>query len=396
MDAKRIEELLAVYRDGLLKDVVPFWSRNIDPEFGGIMTITDADGTVIDTDKGGWQQGRAGWMFSTFYNTVEKRPEWLAAATSLVGFIDKHVTDTDGRMFFHLTRDGKPIRKTRYLYTEMFAMIAYGAYAKASGKAEYADKARDLYKLVKRYATTPGLIAPKFTETRPAKAIGFPMIMMVTCQVLRDTIGGEEWTREIDACIAEVERDFVKPELKVCMEVVAPDGSLIDHTDGRTLNPGHAIEAAWFIMHEGHYRKDARLIKLGCQILDWMWERGWDKEYGGILYFRDLKGLPVQEYWQDMKFWWPHNEAIIATLLAWALTGEAKYATWHGMVHDWSYKHFPDKVNGEWFGYLHRDGRLSTPVKGNLFKGMFHLPRMQLYCWKLLEGVKAGAEGYRV
>ena len=125
-------------------------------------------------------------------------------------------------------------------------------------------------------------------------------------------------------------------------------------------------------------------------MLDWMWERGWDREYGGILYFVDVNGLPVQEYWHDMKFWWPQNEAIIATLLAYQLTGESKYAQWHSMIHDWAYSHFPDAEHGEWFGYLHRDGSISSTAKGNLWKGPFHLPRMQLICWQISTAIQGG------
>ena len=119
-----------------------------------------------------------------------------------------------------------------------------------------------------------------------------------------------------------------------------------------------------------------------------MWERGWDKEFGGITYFVDAKGYPVQEYWHDMKFWWPQNEAIVATLLAYQLTGDEKYARWHQEIHDWTYRLFPDPEYGEWFGYLHRDGRLSSTIKGNMWKAAFHVPRMQLVCWQLMEELK--------
>ena len=177
------------------------------------------------------------------------------------------------------------------------------------------------------------------------------------------------------------------------LETVGPDGEFIDHFDGRTMNPGHAIEAAWFILDEAKHRNlDPRLLRIGLTILDWMWEIGWDKEYGGLLYFRDVKGLPVQEYWQDMKFWWPHNEAVIATLLAYQLTGDEKYAQRHQLVHDWTYAHFPDPVHGEWYGYLHRDGRISVPLKGNLWKGCFHVPRMMWKSWLLLEEMKQAAQ----
>ena len=172
------------------------------------------------------------------------------------------------------------------------------------------------------------------------------------------------------------------------METVGVNGEILDHFDGRLLNPGHAIEGAWFIMAEGKRRNDAGLIQAGCQMLDWMWERGWDKEHGGILYFTDVRGLPVQEYWQDMKFWWPQCEAIIATLMAYQLTGDPKYARWHSMIHEWTYAHFPDPDYPEWFGYLHRDGSISSTLKGNLWKGPFHLPRMQLLCWRILEEMR--------
>ena len=169
------------------------------------------------------------------------------------------------------------------------------------------------------------------------------------------------------------------------METVGLHGEIVDHFDGRLLNPGHAIEGAWFIMHEGKLRGDSAMIGTGLQMLDWMWQRGWDQLHGGLLYFVGIDGKPVQEYWHDMKFWWPHNEAIIATLMGWRLTGKAKYAAWHSQVHDWSYKYFPDHQHGEWYGYLHRDGKLSSPLKGNLWKGPFHLPRMQLLCWNMLQ-----------
>ena len=393
MESDRIDELSAVYRDGLLNDTLPFWiNHSVDARYGGFMFCLDRDGSLIDTDKGIWQQGRFTWLLATLYNTVQKRDQWLELAAHGVDFIRRHGFDDDGRMFFITTRDGRPVRKRRYVFTEVFAAIALAAFAKASGDRQAATEARDLFRLVIRYGTTPGLIEPKVDpRTRPAKSMGLPMMLLSTAQVLRETVGDELCDEWIERSIEEIRRDFLKPQLEAVMETVGPGGELIDHFDGRTLNPGHAIEAAWFILAEAKYRdNDPQLIELGTTMLDWMWRRGWDEEYGGILYFRDVRGLPVQEYWHDMKFWWPQNEAIIATLLAYQLTGDEKYAGWHRDIHDWTYRHFPDPEYGEWYGYLHRDGRVSVPLKGNLWKGPFHLPRMQLVCWKLLEELKDG------
>jgi N-acylglucosamine 2-epimerase len=328
-------------------------------------------------------------MLGTLYNEVERKKEWLDLAKHGIDFIDRYGFDKDGRMFFHLTREGKPIRKRRYVFTETFAAIAYAAYAKASGEKKYAQKAGDLFKTILMYSSKPGLLPPKFTDVRPQKGLALLMILIVTAQELRKNLDDESYSKYIDSTIDEIRSDFMKPEFNAVLETVGPNGEFKNHFDGRLLCPGHAIEVAWFVLNEAKSRnKNPDLIKIGTTILDWMWEIGWDKEYGGILYFRDVKGLPVQEYSQDMKFWWPHNEAVIATLLAYQLTGNEKYEKWHKMVHDWTYKHFPDPRFGEWFGYLHRDGRVSVPLKGNMWKGPFHIPRMQLFAWQILEEIK--------
>lgn len=391
-DAEKRIALAHQYRDTLLRDVMPFWlAHGIDHEHGGYLTCLNRDGSLLDTDKSVWFQGRGAWMFATLYQTVEPHAPWLEAARSGIEFLRQHCAAADGKLYFSVTRDGQPLRMRRYVYSESFAAIANAAYAHATGDARAAEDAVKLFATYLEHSFTPGRMPPKVEpSTRPMRGIGPLMIGIVTAQELRAhlgdvTISSRSCTEWIDHFIAQIERDFMKPELEVVLESVGAQGEVLDHFEGRQLNPGHALEAAWFIMYEGKLRNDQRLVQTGLTILDWMWRRGWDEEYGGIFYFRDLRHLPVQEYWHDMKFWWPHCEAIIATLLAWTLTGEARYATWHQQVHDWSFRHFPDPEHGEWYGYLHRDGSLSVPLKGNLWKGPFHLPRMLWYCWKLLE-----------
>jgi N-acylglucosamine 2-epimerase len=386
---ERLEHLRATYRDGLLQDTLGFWLGTcvdfVDLVHGGYLHQRLPDGKLLDSDKSIWPQGRTLWTLGHLYNNVEKKEAWLEAMHQGARFLDHFGTDpVDGRMWFHVARDGTPIRKRRYAFSESFAAIGYAEYARATGSDAYAAKA-GLY-LRKFLDHVP---EPKFTGARPLQVIGKPMISLVSAQVLREAIGWEPARGVIDAAIETIERHFVKDDIRCVMEAVAPDGSLVDHVDGRTLNPGHAIEAAWFIMEEGRRRDDRRFIGLGCRMLDYMWERGWDTEFGGILYFRDVHGLPVQEYWQDMKFWWPHNETVIATLLAYELTGEDRYARWHTLVHDWSHRHFADPVHGEWYGYLRRDGAVANPTKGNLWKTLFHHPRMQIECWKITERLLA-------
>jgi len=390
LDYYRTEELLDIHHHDLFNDILPFWLRHsIDHEDGGFTFCLDRKGNVIDTDKGVWQTGRFSWLLATLYNDIENKSEWLEAAKHGVAFLENHCFDSDGQMFFIVDKKGKPIRKRRYVFSESFAAIAFAAYCKATGIAEYGDRAKALFHQFIKYNSTPGITPPKFTKHREMKSMGVPMIGIVTAQELRKNLGDDGYTTMIDGWINEIQNDFLNHEYEAVMETVGPNGEFINHFDGRTLNPGHAIEGAWFILNEAKYRNsDPELIHLGTTMLDWMWEIGWDKTYGGILYFRDVLGLPVQEYWHDMKFWWPQNETIIATLLAYQLTGDEKYAQWHKLIHDWTFSHFPDRAYGEWYGYLHRDGRISVDLKGNIWKGPFHIPRMYLTCLQILEEIQ--------
>ncbi|MER3413101.1 MAG: N-acylglucosamine 2-epimerase [Armatimonadota bacterium] len=365
------------FRRQLLDDVVPFWLKHgWDRQHGGVFTCLERDGSVVDTDKSVWAQGRCAWMFSTMYNTIEKNSEWLELAASCVRFLQQHCFDERGKMYFQVTNDGKPLRMRRYVYSEAFAAIGFAAYAHATNDDALAQQARELLDRFWEWNTKPGFIPPKTIQTtRPTVGIGPYMIALNTAQCVRATVGHPRANEIIERCIDRIRTLFVRPDLEAVLEVSGPNGEVYDHFDGRMLNPGHAIEAAWFVMCEGEARGDPEMVGLGVRMLDWMWNRGWDQQYGGFLYFVDLYGGSVQEYWHDMKFWWPHAEAMIAVDLARRLTGDAKWRSRFEEVTSWAFKHFGDPEHGEWFGYLHRDGRLSNTLKGSLWKGPFHLPR---------------------
>ena len=372
------------YRDDLVNDIMPFWLKNgLDRVNGGVYTCVDRDGSVIDTTKSVWFQGRFAFVCSFAYNTIEKNPEWLAAAKSTIDFIEAHCFDTDGRMYFEVMADGTPLRKRRYVFSESFAAIAMTEYAKASGDMSYAEKALNLFKDIRKFVATPGYMEPKYLPSLQAKGHSLVMILINTASRIRNVISDPVLDQQIDESIASL-KDFMKPEFKALLEMVGPNGEFIDTINGRLINPGHCIETAWFLLEEAKHRGwDKELTQQALQILDWSWEWGWDKQYGGIINFRDCKNLPPQDYSQDMKFWWPQTEAIIATLYAYEATGDDKYLIWHKQISEWTYAHFPDAEYGEWYGYLHRDGTVAQPAKGNIFKGPFHIPRMMIKSYDL-------------
>ena len=377
------------YHSDLTNNILPFWLTNgLDKEHGGVYTCLDRDGKLMDTTKSVWFQGRFGFITAYAYNHIEKNPAWLEASKSCIDFIIHHCTNVDGRMYFEVAADGTPLRMRRYLFSECFAAIAMSEYSIASGKQEYAEKALEVFHTILHYANTPGLLEPKYLPAMKCQGHSLTMILINTASRLREAIDAPELTKQIDLSLEKLEKYFVHPEYKAILETVGLNGELIDTLNGRVINPGHCIETSWFILEEARYRNwDTHLVDLGTKILDWSWDWGWDEKYGGIINFRDCKNFPPQDYSQDMKFWWPQTETIIATLYAYLATGDEKYIEKHKMISEWTYRHFPDKEYGEWYGYLHRDGTVAQPAKGNIFKGPFHIPRMMMKSYLLCKDI---------
>jgi|LSQX01.1.fsa_nt_gb N-acylglucosamine 2-epimerase len=403
MDKNRKTELYEFYKSCLLEDCIPFWlNHSLDHEYGGYFTCLDREGKVFSTDKSVWFQGRGLWIYSRLCNALGKRDEWLEAARLGYEFLVNYCFDTDGRMFFQVTRDGKPLRKRRYLFSETFAIIALAEYYKATGNMAALDKAKSIYKMILSIydnpANDPYKITPKvYSETRAMKAMAVPMILLNTNYILReiDNVNCKCSGNACDCSVnyadiakmltKEIIEDFLKPEEKALFETVGINGERLDTPAGRCINPGHSIEASWFLMKEAEYQKDTGLMQKALNILDWSLDLGWDKEYGGISYYADIEGKPIEQLEWDMKLWWPHTEALYALLLAYKNTDKQKYLDWYDKVHNYTFDRFPDKEYGEWYGYLHRDGTVSHTLKGSMWKGPFHIPRALLFCMQLLE-----------
>lgn len=366
------------YRTDLIDDILPFWLRHgLDRVNGGVYTCLDREGNLMDGTKSVWFQGRCAYVYSFAYNNVNADPEYLEMAKSCLDFIEKHCFDTDGRMYFEVTADGTPLRKRRYVFSECFAAIAMSEYSLATGDKSYAEKALKLFKDIVKFTTTPGILEPKYLPAMQARGHSITMILINTASRIRQAIDHPILDDTINSSLHDIKTYFMHPEFRALLEMVGPKGELIDTLAGRVINPGHCIETAWFILEEAKHRNwDNNLVSTALTILDWSWEWGWDNRFGGIINFRDCKGFPAQDYSQDMKFWWPQTEAIIATLYAYEATGHTKYLEMHQLANDWAYEFLPDPVYGEWFGYLHRDGSVAQSAKGNLFKGPFHIPRM--------------------
>ena len=369
-----------LYKKELIENILPFWLENaIDYKNGGIYTQLDEKGTIYGKEKSVWFQGRALWTFSKAYNLIERNPAYLKAADAIYGFLPK-CTDTDGRMFFTVTEDGRELQKRRYYFSETFAAIGCAEYYKATGNKDALTDAEKYFDVAYECYTGARKTAPKTNpKNAPMKALSPVMIMLSTAQTLRSACKKNEkkYTEIAAACLNEILHGGFLTD-RGLLESVSQEGKFVDTPAGRVVNPGHSLEAAWFVILEGILSGNQNAIAAGKRIIDITLPLGWDQKHGGIIAFCDINKQPPMQLEWDMKLWWPQCEAMIALRLAYRLFGDDTYRLRYEELKNYCQKHFVDAQNGEWYGYLHYDNTVSTTLKGNIFKGPFHIPRLYM------------------
>jgi N-acylglucosamine 2-epimerase len=385
--AQSLKSYSLQYKTELLDSILPFWMKHsVDQQNGGFFTCLDQFGQVYDTDKFIWLQGRQVWCFAYMYNNIEKKQEWLDIAKHGADFLIKHGRDEEGNWYFSLTAEGKPLVQPYNIFSDCFATMAFAALDKASPSDEYKKIALTTFNnIIARRQNTKGKYNKNFPGTRSLKNFSLPMILCNLSLELEHIIGKEKVNELVPDIIHEVMEVFYQPKLGLVLENVNIDGSFADCFEGRLMNPGHTIEAMWFIMDLGIRLNDTSLIDKAVSIMLNTLEYGWDKEYGGIFYFLDIQGHPPQQLEWDQKLWWVHVEALVALAKGFQHTGDMRCKEWFDKVHDYTWSHFKDQQYGEWFGYLNRRGEVLLPLKGGKWKGCFHIPRSLYQVWKTLE-----------
>jgi N-acylglucosamine 2-epimerase len=381
------------YRKDLVNSVIPFWLKHsLDKKHGGYFNCLDRDGSVYDTKKYMWLQGREVYMFARLYNEFEKKPEYLAAAKLGADFIRKYGKDSKGRVYFSLTREGKPFAFQRKPYAGLFYMMAMLEYSRATGDRSYLKEAIEMFWNVVKWMGNPSLLdRPRFSGRPSVSNLADVMTLSSMVIDLSRSHEDKRFPGIMQTAIANVVRHYDKKR-RVLIENVPLDGKNFDNQpEGRFFIPGHSIEVAWFLLHlvqrlkemTGTENHAAR--QLALNVLEGSLELGWDQEYGGLYYFMDLEGRPTLQLESSMKLWWPHTEAIYALVLAYTETGDPRWLRWLKKVHDYSYEHFVDPKHGEWFGYCDRQGNLTHSCKGGNYKCCFHVPRFLLMSLQEIE-----------
>jgi N-acylglucosamine 2-epimerase len=378
------------YERELTQSVIPFWEKHcVDRECGGYFTCLDRDGSVYDPAKYMWMQWRIVYVFAELHLSRFSRSGYLEIAEKGFDFLYRNGRDPNGWYYFALNRKGEPSMAPYSVFSDCFAAMGAAVLYKATREPVYRQAAEEA---MNSYITRieSGNPAGQWNKSLPGKqsylSLGHYMMLANLGLILDDALGGDRYSAELDRAVDLVLNKFWQPDRKLVFENILPDGSLdLESCQGRMLNPGHVLEAMWFLLNAlarrgGDPDKERQI----CEIISSTLEFGWDRSHGGIFYFMDALGKPHIELQHDMKLWWVHNEALIACLYAYRSSGDEHFAEWFRKVDEWTWKRFPDSEYGEWFAYLNRQGEPTHMLKGGKWKTFFHLPRCLMVCSDLM------------
>eukprot|EP01031_Cornospumella_fuschlensis_P028321 gene28321-34196_t len=402
-----LQRCIVTLREELFQSVLPFWyEHSYDERLGGFYSCLTNDGKPYDHRKFMWLNGRQIWMFSKICQQFSAedisrlsasrldRAKMIEMAKRSCEFALSHAVREDQQVFFSLTEDGMPHTFQRKIFAACFLCLGCSGVFAVTKEERFRDSCVRMLESIFDLVENPSkLQRPQCAGAPAISPLNVPMILLNLIDEIRSA--GIPITERMLAMEAYSVKEILKhvhEDKQMVFENVGLTGEILEGYDGRHLNPGHAIEAGWFLLQYAKANDRSDLKELSYKMVNWSFDMGWDKEVpnGGILYFLDSEGFcPPYLEW-DMKLWWPHNEAMIAFAMLFAETGEASYWDKFRLVLQYSLDHFSDaKQHGEWYGYLNRQGQKTHSFKGGPYKGCFHVPRSLLFSLNILQEVLA-------
>lgn len=368
------KNLFVRYEQELLENVIPFWEKHcVDQEFGGYFNCLDRDGKVFDGTKNIWMQWRIVYMFATLYCSRYRQDRWLEIARHGYDFLTRYGKSESGGYCFALSRQGQPLFPSRMATTECYAAMGAAAMYRATGEEKYRREVESCMALFySRYEP------PRGGDAAMPRHIHQGTYMMAACLggVMRDTLGKDLYPAESQRAATMILERFRHPQYLAMLENIRSDGTYnLSTSEGRHVTSGHGFESMWFILHYAEQHGLTQFYTPAANAIREQFEFCWDRECGGLYASRDILNLPDENPIAEKKVWWMHNEAVLAALYAYRLTGDASMLSWFERIDEWSWNHFPDPEFGEWFPYLDRAGQPTHFQKGGHMKSFFHLPR---------------------
>jgi len=412
------EKLLDFYRKHAEEVLLPFWDRALDHEHGGIYTCFNNTGEeLVSTDKYTWSQGRYLWLWSKVTDVKsenelrEGRGSYLDHLSKTARFLEEHVFLENGNCAFLLSEEGEKKESIpgkgfdTSLYADCFVALGLGKFAALTNDVQQFERTLTLYYRIRERIKAGNIRTEPYPIPKGYRAHSIPMIMLNVAQELAEAAqklnhqSKKELYPHSISYMKDIMDNFYQAKNSRIVEMLPENPSEGNTLLYRHVNPGHTLESMWFVIHTAQKMGYSHYVKQAVKAIEKAIDIGWDTRFGGLLRFADKSGTKprgsekstsyerlITDSW-DMKLWWPHSEALYATLLSFILTRDKKLSRQYKQVENYVFETFPnpDKETGEWIQIRNRKGQPIDKIAALPVKDPFHILRNMLHIIDLLE-----------
>jgi len=391
-----LSQLRQLYHRDLFEDWLPFMERHVlDQEYGGFLCNTDFDGTHTDMEKEALFEGRGVWVYASLYTHFGKDARYLEVARRSVELLSKSQPKEDAFWCTTIHRDGSPSSPPgKVIPTDIGIAEGYAAYAHATGKQEFLDRAKQLlHKCVQIYDRPDynptvgsayfGAAAPPFPG---ARIMGSSMIMLRTAAQILEMDSDPAVDQLARRCADAVVHHHFNPEFRLNNELLHHDYSRPIDVYAQLCNLGNTLEMTWMLLDEATRQHDESMFRECAGRFQRHAEVAWDRVYDGV--FHGM--LNVDENRLEMnKLLWAQEEVLIDTLYIYDRTSAAWAAEMFGKMYKYIRERYPLTAHGSPM-WMYATGRKATFEE---FSGLrkrienYHHPRHLIHNLRRLDAM---------
>ncbi|MCI9441629.1 MAG: N-acylglucosamine 2-epimerase [Ruminococcus sp.] len=378
-------------REHLINELIPFWKRLKDEEYGGFYGYMGYD-LKLDKKavKGCILNSRILWFFSNAYLLL-KEEELLAYAGHAYQFLKEHCLDPEnGGVYWSLMYDGAPKDTTKHTYNQAFAIYALSSYYDASKDAEALGLAEELYRVVEtkcrdEYGYLESFnvrFEPEENDKLSENGVSAEKTMNTLLHVFEAYTELYRVAKEEDVA-GRLKFMLGLMEEKVYNKPLGRQEVFFDKTWNSLIDLysyGHDIETAWLVDRGLEILGDESWIKRISPVTGQITENIYKRAYTNHSLVNEAENGVVD----TTRVWWVQAEAVVGFLNGYQKRPEhTEYLEAAKDIWDYIRQYLIDDREGsEWHWALDQDGKpLKKPIV-EPWKCPYHNGRM---CFEVIK-----------
>lgn len=385
------------------KNILRFWlDYGPEAEGDGFVGRIDYRGTPQpDADKAVILNSRILWTFAAAARQFEEAA-YRKQADRAYRFFRQHFVDPEyGGVYWMLDAQGQRKDGRKQVYAQSFGIYGFSEYYRLSGEAAALDEAIAIFELLETHAHDPehGGYFDSFArdwqrledtylgpdETKPAKTMNTHLHLLEAYTNLYRVWKDEGLATRLEELINIHLDEMLNAENNHLYLFFTPDWQVLSEE----ISYGHDIEASWLLTEAAEVLGKEAVIEAveaaAVPIAEATLQEGLDPD-GGLLYEADPHG-----YTNTDKSWWPQAEAVVGFYNAYQLSGEPRFR--EAAARSWAFtrEYLIDREHGEWLIMVPRDGdrqAAATSDKGGPWKAPYHNTRA---CLEMMHRLETGS-----